>query len=961
MSIAKLRIIIERQKSNVWEYFIGFDGLAFEKVESGEWTPCGAGNMYASTLKYDGGFQESGHQGMLSRRPRASSSTSTGRSHVSIACIMGRGAIAALALVVTGCLESPSVRCANGIVCGPGNVCDDVHGGCVTPQQLYACDGLLELAVCPYGAGLEGTCRDGVCLPAACGNARIDGAEECDEGESNADTPEATCRTNCLRPRCGDGVREARERCDDGNNVSNDGCSFDCLSDEMCGNGYVDFSQEERCDDADAQSHDGCTGCRVELAQWSTSTTPGTPSARSEHAIAYDAARGRVMLFGGTTNSSTREDTWELFEGAWLWAGAQASGGQPGRKGHAVATVAARGSVVMFGGLVTSLGYVGDTWEWNGTRWAPLSSAGGAPSPRAYHAMAYDAGRDRLVLFGGTDGALRQDTWEWDGTTWRDVTPATGSPPAREKAAMAYDPVRGRVILFGGTDGAARADTWAWDGTAWTDVTPTLVADSPPARAGATMAFDVARARTMLFGGSAGGVYRADTWAWDGAQWIDVTPAAGPDPVPAGRHLHGMTYDGANARLVMFGGFNGSQLGDTWAWSGTAWSLIPDPPTLPVRPTRPGFGLTYDAGQGVVLLFGGEPTFNDTWAWNGIEWRELTPQQAPGTLPAARRQPLLAYDQRRRRVVMFGGIINSNSVDETWEWDGFTWTHRTPAVSPPGRAGATLAYDAGAGRIVLFGGDRGGVRDDLWTYDGDTWTMVPQTSPWPAARSDHAVAYDVARRRLVLFGGRNATSSALSDTWEWDGTSWIDATPLGASPFGRSGHALAYDGTSGHVVLFGGQSGNTIQGDTWEWDGAAWTNVTPALGNPLPRTGHEMAWDAKRGRTWVYAGFGGNYEISSLRYERVGAADDGCGYGLDGDRDGLVGCADPDCFGVCAPLCNPTMGPTCDTAWPRCGDGACTAIESPRTCPADCGAPAAACGDFACDAPETAQSCPGDC
>jgi hypothetical protein len=51
--------------SNVWEYFIGFDGPVFDKVNTGEWTPLGAGNMSASALKYDGGFQESGHRGML--------------------------------------------------------------------------------------------------------------------------------------------------------------------------------------------------------------------------------------------------------------------------------------------------------------------------------------------------------------------------------------------------------------------------------------------------------------------------------------------------------------------------------------------------------------------------------------------------------------------------------------------------------------------------------------------------------------------------------------------------------------------------------------------------------------------------------------------------------------------------------------------------------------------------------
>jgi cysteine-rich repeat protein len=37
-----------------------------------------------------------------------------------------------------------------------------------------------------------------------------------------------TCRKNCTKPRCGDGVLDGGEVCDDGNNVGGDGCSADC-------------------------------------------------------------------------------------------------------------------------------------------------------------------------------------------------------------------------------------------------------------------------------------------------------------------------------------------------------------------------------------------------------------------------------------------------------------------------------------------------------------------------------------------------------------------------------------------------------------------------------------------------------------------------------------------------------------------------------------------------------------
>jgi hypothetical protein len=60
--------------------------------------------------------------------------------------------------------------------------------------------------------------------------------------------------------------------------------------------------------------------------------------------------------------------------------------------------------------------------------------------------MAFDALRQRIVLFGG--GGLA-DTWEWDGATWTQRMPTT-SPPMRPSHAMAYDAVRQRVVVFDG-------------------------------------------------------------------------------------------------------------------------------------------------------------------------------------------------------------------------------------------------------------------------------------------------------------------------------------------------------------------------------------------------------------------------------------------------------------------------------------------------------------------------------
>src|SRR5262249_6309888 len=148
--------------------------------------------------------------------------------------------------------------------------------------------------------------------------------------------------------------------------------------------------------------------------------------------------------------------------------------------------------------------------------------------PRAGHALAFDMLRGRTVLFGGTNlSSALADTWEWEGTRWTRRAPAN-TPPARRGHALACDLARGRTLLFGGSSGnSALADTWEWDGANWTQRFP---AQSPSARSGHALASDIIRNRTVLFGGwstvGSNLVMLADTWEWDGANWLQRAPVS---------------------------------------------------------------------------------------------------------------------------------------------------------------------------------------------------------------------------------------------------------------------------------------------------------------------------------------------------------------------------------------------------------------------------------------------------
>ncbi|MBK8232988.1 MAG: hypothetical protein IPK72_20990 [Candidatus Eisenbacteria bacterium] len=87
------------------------------------------------------------------------------------------------------------------------------------------------------------------------------------------------------------------------------------------------------------------------------------------------------------------------------------------RQGHALAYDSARGRTVLFGGVEVS-SYVSDTWEWDGSNWTRQNPAVSPPA-RSGHALAYDSARGRTVLFGGFyavagNGSYLSDTWEWD-------------------------------------------------------------------------------------------------------------------------------------------------------------------------------------------------------------------------------------------------------------------------------------------------------------------------------------------------------------------------------------------------------------------------------------------------------------------------------------------------------------------------------------------------------------------
>lgn len=327
---------------------------------------------------------------------------------------------------------------------------------------------------------------------------------------------------------------------------------------------------------------------------WQVRAVPSAPPGRSSPGLIGDPVRGQVLLVAGW-NGTSLGDTWALRGSQWTLLEDRAG---PARVQHAMAFDTARNRAVLFGGLALGASFSarvpdGKTFEWDGQRWTDVSPST-SPSPRADAAMAYDAARGRTLLFGGRqDTTLLGDTWVWDGTAWTQLTTPT-APSPRSGSAMSYDSARQRIVLFGGRIGTSNSssETWEWDGSQWS----LRRSGFPPANAEVGMAYDARRRRTVLVTPAATG---AAVWEWDGNVWFSTNPPSRPSE----EVNNSVTYDPARARVVVGEHDNLARTASTWEWNGSTWQrTVNAAPRTALWENSPW---VYDPVRERVLMHGG--------------------------------------------------------------------------------------------------------------------------------------------------------------------------------------------------------------------------------------------------------------------------------------------------------------------------------------------------------------------
>ncbi|MFN0248329.1 MAG: hypothetical protein ACKV2T_15670 [Kofleriaceae bacterium] len=821
-----------------------------------------------------------------------------------------------VAVALGSCVHDTLVDCRDGRACPSGTLCARITQNdqllCANPADVAACGD--PFSTCMRNDGSTGTCyasdAGAVCLPGGCGNAIVD--------------PD--------------------EACDDGNVSGGDGCSGSCTSDETCNNGVVDpgLASAEACDDGNTVGHDGCNStCKTEVPRWELLAT-GKPPAALSQGVAYDSARRRVVQFGGAFQGTIRVprgDTWEYDGEGWMKIPTTVA--PAARWGSAMAYDPIHRRVVLFGGASTAAAPFGDTWAWDGERWTQLITIG-APPPRADASLVYDPETRRMLLYGGRNATGSfGDGWELDGGTWTQVTHSL--PPARAQHAMAYDPKRGVMVLVG--DDTTGGETWERHAGTWSSA-----ARSTTDLRGAGLAFD--GVGLLVFGAAFG----SETYRWDGTAWSPQTPTTSPEP----RSFAAMVADPVRGRVLLFGGGKLNTVctpscwtvyDSTWEWDGTTWTRV----DVVVAEARAWHAATFDTRRGSLFFYGGGETVGgfdpqpELQEFRGTHW---TRHAGPGT-PLTR--AALAYDAARDELVLVGGALDSGgrTSNKTWTWRDGVWTSRSAV---PARRDAAIAYDPVRRVVVVFGGaNDASVLADTWEWDGTTWREITPTSS-PPSRFGAALAWDPVRRTVLLAGGENFDSATQqSDLWSWDGVAWTQIMLQQYAP-PRASLGLTWNAPRRSMMMFAGAAITfTLFADTWELGANGWSQITVSA--PDVRQGHSLTQLADGTGLLTYGGAISSTvsdQLYRLRWDNDGT-DESCALDVDSDGDGLAGCADPDCWARCSPLCPP--GTTCEPSWPHCGDGTCDPREDCRLCPMDC-ACGPVCGDHFCDPGET---CTGDC
>lgn len=528
----------------------------------------------------------------------------------------------------------------------------------------------------------------------------------------------------------------------------------------------------------------------------------------------------------------------------------------------------ATGTAILFGGTTSNdLGSgrnyaLDETWEFDGTRWIrryPENS----PAGRSSHVMAYDSNRERIVLFGGTDGTKElTDTWVYEDRNWRQL-PTPNAPAGRVLSAMAFDPLRDRAVLFGGLrlsdDKKTQIkmfDMWEFDGTTWTRIMETGPEVETP-----LLVWDDAKDKLYLLGHVADVATRMYEYDPSARAWNNIALDADRSKVPCISDSS-VAFNTELQRIVVSGGVcipadaskSSPTTEDIWSWDGENWSKL-EVTNAAVRSTNAA--TFYDSVRKQLVIFGGFTAYTSTpRSTTAVHRDNVWHFVSDSSSPAARSLFGIASDPVNNVVWMIGGINDNDFLTDFWKFENGYW-ERVTAENGPDCASPNAAFDTDRARLVVVCADA-----TVFEWDNAAWKKFAATDlkTRPVNRSFSAMVYDKNIKKTVLFGGMDLQADYQNKTWTWDGTTWTEVKPSNKNrAYARGLTAMWYDPILRRTVLYGGIGRKEREGrlerynDMWSFDGSKWSEIKPSAVPPT-RYGAQVATDLRSNKTILMGG-----------------------------------------------------------------------------------------------------------
>ncbi|MBL8756137.1 MAG: hypothetical protein JNK15_22780 [Planctomycetes bacterium] len=245
-------------------------------------------------------------------------------------------------------------------------------------------------------------------------------------------------------------------------------------------------------------------------------------------------------------------------------------------------------------------------------------------------------------------------------------------------------------------------------------------------------------------------------------------------------------------------------------------------------------------------------------ATSPAQWVDKTPAN-PLQTPGPRVSPAMCWDAAHGYILMCGGMpspFTSSSPNETWTWNGTTWTRKMTSTPWPQwnwdhPSFAAMAFHAPTNQAVLCWGA------GIFVWNGTDWLQHPNQLPIPTIPItgnyvNVAMAYDPVSTQLVLFVGtlwqnQSSTNYPLGYTFTFDGVSWI-RRQTGLTPWPAQYPTMAFDPVANRLVL--GTHGTTGAA-FFEWTGTNWQQRLPA---GAPAAAGVFATDTAQNRLVMFDG-----------------------------------------------------------------------------------------------------------